>query len=106
MSGAAVGGNNNNGATMSASDVNALISQQVQQQTAALTNRINELENKNRQLETAVHQCESGHNVGQQNGNVHGGTMKAAKPTTYSGEMGSDVDVNTHTSPTPEEQMG
>jgi hypothetical protein len=93
MSGTAISGSNNNGVAMSASDVNTLISQQVQIQTAALTTRINELEDKNRQLEKAVLQHENGHNVGQQNGHVHGGTMKAAKPAMYNGEMGSDVEA-------------
>jgi hypothetical protein len=80
-------------ATMSVNDVSTLISQQVQQQTATLMSRISELENKNSELERVVNERQDGQHVGRANGNGLGGTMKAAKPSMYGGDMGSDVEA-------------
>ena len=80
-------------ATMSVNDVSTLISQQVQQQTATLMSRISELENKNSELERVVNERQDGQHVGRANGKGLGGTMKAAKPSMYGGDMGSDVEA-------------
>src|ERR1700737_4982329 len=75
-----------NNATMSVNDVSTLIIQQVQQQTATLMSRISE-------LERVVNERQEGQHVGRANGNGLGGTMKAAKPSMYGGDMGSDVEA-------------
>ena len=80
-------------ATMSVNDVSTLISQQVQQQTATLMSRIRELENKNSELERVVNERQDGQHVGRAHGNGLGGTMKAAKPSMYGGDMGTDVEA-------------
>src|ERR1700694_2268064 len=81
-------------ATMNVNDVITLIAQKVQQHTATLVNRITELENRNVVLERAARDRQDGQHMGQQaRGNGLGGNSKAAKPSMYSGDMGSDVDA-------------
>ena len=84
----------NTNATMNVNDVSTLIAQQVQQHTATLVNRITELENRNGVLERAARDRQDGQHMGQQpRGNGLGGNSKAAKPSMYGGDMGSDVDA-------------
>src|SRR6266436_2826888 len=81
-------------ATMNVNDVSTLIAQQVQQHTATLVNRITELENRNGVLERAAMDRQDGQHMGQQaRGNGLGGNSKAAKPSMYGSDMGSDVDA-------------
>jgi hypothetical protein len=81
-------------ADTSMSNMSTLITQQVQLQTAALRSRISDLENKNSELQRVLgEQRVDGQQVGVVSGNVRGGTLKAAKPAMYTGEMGSDVEA-------------
>ena len=84
----------NTNATMNVNDVSTLIAQQVQQHTATLVNRITELENRNGVLERAARDRQDGQHMGQQARGIGlGGNSKAAKPSMYGGDMGSDVDA-------------
>src|SRR3981189_3113730 len=84
----------NTNATMNVNDVSTLIAQQVQQHTATLVNRITELENRNGVLERAARDRQDGQHMGQQPRGIGlGGNKKAAKPSMYGGDMGSDVDA-------------
>ena len=80
-------------ATMNLAQLQQLISSQVQQHTTPLHNQVRDLENTNQQLRTLVSQLQVGQNVGQQYNNELGGRVKAAKPKTYNGSVGSDPDV-------------
>ena len=63
-----------------------VINQQLREQLVIVMNRIQELEDRDRQRQ-------NGHNVGQQPANTNGNTIKAAKPPMYSGDLGSDVEA-------------
>jgi hypothetical protein len=80
-------------ATMNLEQLQQLISSQVQQHTTPLHNQVRDLENTNQQLRTLVSQLQVGQNIGQQYNNELGGRLKAAKPKTYNGSIGSDPDV-------------
>jgi hypothetical protein len=79
--------------SMSVNDVNALIAQQVQQSTGILMNRITELEDRNVELSRVINERQAGQPMGVGHASGHGSTIKAAKPSMYSGDMGSDVDA-------------
>ena len=63
-----------------------VINQQLREQLVIVMNRIQELEDRDRQRQ-------NGHNVGQQPANANGNTIKAAKPPMYSGDIGTDVEA-------------
>src|SRR6202049_498441 len=84
---------NQSSATMNLEQLQQFVSSQVQQHTVPLHNQVRDLENTNQQLRTLVSQLQVGQNIGQQYNNELGGRVKAAKPKTYNGSIGSDPDV-------------
>src|SRR6476659_4475278 len=63
-----------------------VINQQLREQLVIVMNRIQELEDRDRQRQ-------NGQNVGQQPANANGNTIKAAKPPMYSGDIGTDAEA-------------